>query len=101
MIRRTAWTLTLLAAAGIATVPTAASADVVSGGNHGVVVVGSGNQIAGYDIINAGHDATVGSYNGTSGDDGGKLAALGSDLGSDLGSGMASLITDGLRPITG
>ncbi|GAA2750344.1 hypothetical protein [Kitasatospora cinereorecta] len=59
-------TLTLLAVAGIAAVPTTASADAVPGGNHGTVVVGNGNQVAGYDLINAGHEATVGSQNGGS-----------------------------------
>ncbi|MFC5667955.1 hypothetical protein ACFP3U_33945 [Kitasatospora misakiensis] len=59
--------LALFAAAGLAAVPTVASADVVSGGNHGTVIVGDDNQVAGYDIIDAGHDATVGSHNGSSG----------------------------------
>ncbi|MFJ9453866.1 hypothetical protein ACIRST_02195 [Kitasatospora sp. NPDC101447] len=67
MNRRLTRTLILLAAAGLAAVPTAASAEVVSGGNHGTVIVGDNNQVAGYDIINAGHDATVGSHNGASG----------------------------------
>ncbi|MFD8788900.1 hypothetical protein [Kitasatospora sp. NPDC059599] len=67
MNRRIARTLVLLAAAGLAAVPTAASAEVVSGGNHGTVIIGDNNQVAGYDIINAGHDATVGSHNGESG----------------------------------
>ncbi|MEU8923671.1 hypothetical protein AB0D10_22455 [Kitasatospora sp. NPDC048545] len=67
MNHRIARTLVLLAAAGLAAVPTAASAEVVSGGNHGTVIIGDNNQVAGYDIINAGHDATVGSHNGGSG----------------------------------
>ncbi|MEU6235811.1 hypothetical protein [Kitasatospora sp. NPDC047058] len=70
MNRRITRTLTLLAAAGIAAVPTAASAEVVSGGNHGTVIIGDNNQVAGYDIINAGHDATVGSHNGSNGSNG-------------------------------
>ncbi|MFJ8622105.1 hypothetical protein ACIRD3_04595 [Kitasatospora sp. NPDC093550] len=67
MNRCLARTLVLLAAAGLAAVPTAASAEAVSGGNHGTVIIGDDNQVAGYDIINAGHDATVGSHNGASG----------------------------------
>ncbi|WP_030394112.1 hypothetical protein [Kitasatospora purpeofusca] len=64
MNRQIGRTLALLAVLGLAAVPTAASAEVVSGGNHGTVIVGDGNQVAGYDIIDAGHDATVGSHNG-------------------------------------
>ncbi|MFJ8430657.1 hypothetical protein ACIQ9P_05090 [Kitasatospora sp. NPDC094019] len=67
MNRHIGRTLALLAVLGLAAIPTAASADVVSGGNHGTVIVGDGNQVAGYDIIDAGHDATVGSHNGSSG----------------------------------
>ncbi|MEV7774313.1 hypothetical protein [Kitasatospora sp. NPDC086791] len=67
MNRRITGTLVLLAAAGLAAVPTVASAEVVSGGNHGTVIVGDDNQVAGYDIVNAGHDATVGSFNGSGG----------------------------------
>ncbi|MEU9074056.1 hypothetical protein ACFYUY_24220 [Kitasatospora sp. NPDC004745] len=64
--RSITWALTLLAAAGVAAaVPGTASADTVSGGNHGTVIIGNGNQVAGYDIINAGNDATVGSHNGS------------------------------------
>lgn len=130
MNRRSTWTLALLAAAGIAAVPTSASADAVSGGNHGTVIVGSGNQVAGYDIVNAGHDATVGSHNGSDGVAGAAVEAAqaaggnydtiivgsGNQIAGDdiinahgdatVGSyngaaGIAAMITDALRPISG
>ncbi|MFF7994477.1 hypothetical protein ACFZDG_32440 [Kitasatospora xanthocidica] len=130
MNRHIARTLVLLAAAGLAAVPTAASAEVVSGGNHGTVIIGDDNQVAGYDIINAGNDATVGSHNGGSGVAGAAMEAAqatggnygtviigdrnqvaGDDIvnayhdatvGSYNGvSGMAAMMTAALRPVTG
>ncbi|MFJ3794124.1 hypothetical protein [Kitasatospora sp. NPDC090091] len=130
MNRHIARMLALLAAAGLAAVPTAASAEVVSGGNHGTIIVGDGNQVAGYDIINAGHDATVGSGNGSNGvagsatdaaqaaggnygtiivGDGNQVAgddiinaANDATVGSYNGAaGMAAILTTALKPITG
>lgn len=55
--------LVAFAAAGFAAaMPGVASAHVPSSG--GAVVIGDDNQIAGKDIFDAGHDNTVGSYNG-------------------------------------
>ncbi|MGC0316364.1 hypothetical protein [Kitasatospora acidiphila] len=65
MLHRIKWALVLATAAGIAAVPTVASAQSFSGGNHGTVIVGDENQVAGDDIINAGCDANVGSFNGS------------------------------------
>jgi hypothetical protein len=62
MHRSLKWALVMAAAAGIAGVPGVASA-TVSGGNAGTVIVGDDNQVAGYDIINAGCDANLGSHN--------------------------------------
>ncbi|TQF01471.1 hypothetical protein E6W39_03440 [Kitasatospora acidiphila] len=64
MLHRIKWALVVAAAAGFAAVPTVASAQSFSG-NVGTVIVGDHNQVAGDDIINAGCDANVGSFNGS------------------------------------
>ncbi|MEU9044906.1 MULTISPECIES: hypothetical protein [unclassified Kitasatospora] len=92
-------TLILLAAAGLAAVPTAASAEVVSGGNHGTVIVGDDNQVAGYDIINAGHDATVGSHNGASGAAGVAGAAM--DAAQAAGGNYGTVIVGDRNQVAG
>jgi hypothetical protein len=65
MQHRIKWALVLAAAAGIVAVPTVASAQPSSTGNVGTVIVGDENQVAGDDIINAGCDANIGSFNGS------------------------------------
>ncbi|WP_035791980.1 hypothetical protein [Kitasatospora mediocidica] len=54
----------VLAALGAVCLPTAAFADGAVPASNNTFVMGNDNQLAANDIFNAGHDNTVGSYNG-------------------------------------
>ncbi|MDH6133421.1 hypothetical protein P3T37_002816 [Kitasatospora sp. MAA4] len=73
----------VLAALGAVCLPTAAFANDAVPASNNTLVIGNDNQLAGDDIFNAGHDNTVGSYNGAQ-------SGVGVGTGTGTGTGTAS-----------